>query len=377
MQPQKNNTALGAEFDLSLTRTLVPLKDMSESHLRALLDGLSLDVVCTGQVLFERGHYDGKHIYLLSGSLVLEGNFGIKTFIKGCSTLLPIAHSQPRLVTATAVSDCRVLSLDSERLDKLLAWSQVSDYLQLHFSRQWDLDEDIEWMMTLLKSNLFFKVPPINIEQIFSHLRPQVVYAGDVIIRQGEIGEQCYFIKEGQADVWRNIDGNREHLATIGVGRCFGEDALVNDAARNASIIMKSDGVLMRLEKTDFYCLLKEPQVPVVWLEHFETKRSEGIVAVDVRSEEEYNELHLHGAVNIPLHLLNIKVRMLDKNRPYIFYCNTGRRSKAVVQLLVQQGFQAFALDNCSQLFTQSRWHAMLDSNENFVLKDGAAIKGN
>jgi CRP-like cAMP-binding protein len=377
MQPQKNNAAVSAGFDLSLMRTLVPLKDMSESHLRALIEGLSLDVVCVGQVLFERGYYDGQHVYLLSGSVVLEGNFGIKTYIKGCSTLLPIAHSQPRSVTATAVSDCSILRLDSERLDKLLAWSQVSDYLQLHFSQQWDLDEDIEWMMTLLKSNLFFKVPPINVEHIFSHLTPQVVYAGDVIIRQGEIGEQCYFIKEGKADVWRNIDGNRQHLATIAEGRCFGEDALVNDTVRNASIIMKTDGVLMRLDKTDFYCLLKEPQVPVVSLEHFEAKRNEGIVAVDVRSEEEYNELHLHGAVNIPLHLLNIKVRMLDKNRPYIFYCNTGRRSKAVVHLLVQQGYQALALENCSQLFAQSRWHSMLDSSENFVLKDGGAIKGN
>jgi CRP-like cAMP-binding protein len=372
----ENNINTNTPFDLSLMRTLVPLKDMSESHLRALIEGVSVDVVCTGQALFERGNYDTKHIYLLSGSVVLEGNFGIKTYIKGCSTLLPIAHSQPRLVTATAVSDCSILRLDSERLDKLLAWSQVSDYLQLHYSRQWDLDEDIDWMMAVLKSNLFFKVPPINVEQIFSHLTPQIVYAGDVIIRQGEMGEQCYFIKEGQADVWRNTDGNREHLATISEGRCFGEDALVNDAPRNASIIMKTDGVLMRLDKTDFYCLLKEPQVPVILLEHFEVKRNEGIVAVDVRSEEEYNELHLHGAVNIPLHLLNIKVRMLDKNRPYIFYCNTGRRSKAVVQLLTQQGFQAFALDNCEQLFAQSRWHSMLDSTENFVLKDGAAIKG-
>jgi CRP-like cAMP-binding protein len=377
MQPQKNNTTVDTGFNLSLLQTFVPLKDMSENHLRALIDGVEVDVLCAGQHLFERGSYDGKHLYLLSGTVVLEGNFGTKTYIKGCSTFLPVAHSQPRLVTATAVSDCSILRLDSERLDKLLAWSQVSDYLQLHFSRQWDLDEDIDWITTILKSNLFFKVPPINVEQIFSHLTPQVVYAGDVIIRQGEIGEQCYFIKEGLADVWRNIDDSRQHLATIGIGRCFGEDALVNDTARNASIIMKTDGVLMRLDKADFYCLLKEPQVPIVLLDHFEEKRNDGMVAVDVRSEEEYNELHLQSAVNIPLHLLNIKARMLDKNRAYIFYCNTGRRSRAVVQLLVQQGFQAFALDGCIQLFGQSRWHAMLDSTENFVLKDGVAIKGN
>jgi hypothetical protein len=50
-----------------------------------------------------------------------------------------------------------------ERLDQLLTWSEIADYLQLRISRQRDLDEDIDWMMTVLRSNLFFKAPPINV----------------------------------------------------------------------------------------------------------------------------------------------------------------------------------------------------------------------
>src|SRR5690606_21480031 len=131
---------------------------------------------------------------------------------------------QPRQVTAIAETDCSLLRIANEQLDKLLTWSQVADYLQLNMSRERDLDEDIDWMMTVLRSNLFFKVPPLNVEHIFSRLTPQVVYAGDVIIRQGEIGDRCYFIKEGEAEVIRYQDNKREHLANIGVGRCFGED---------------------------------------------------------------------------------------------------------------------------------------------------------
>src|SRR5690625_7975242 len=89
---------------------------------------------------------------------------------------MPLSPYQPRRETAVAESDGSILRVDSERLDKLLTWSQVSDYLQLNMSRQRDLDEDMEWMLTVLKSNLFFKVPPINVEQIFSRLEPQVVY---------------------------------------------------------------------------------------------------------------------------------------------------------------------------------------------------------
>ena len=376
MQVQKNIIPVHEAFDLSLTRTLVPLKDMSESHLLALVEGVDVEVVCAGQTIFSSGNYDGKHVYLLHGDVILADESGAKILIKGRSSLLPIAHSQPRIVTAIAESDCSVLRLDSERLDKLLAWSQVADYLQLNISRQRDLDEDIDWMMTVLKSNLFFKVPPINVEQIFARLTPQVVYVGDVIIRQGEFGDQCYFIKEGEAEVWRHSDSGRQHLANISVGRCFGEDALVNETVRNASVIMNSDGVLMRLDKQDFYRLLKEPQVTAIALEDFEVKINVGAVAIDVRSEEEYSELHIHGAANIPLNLLGIKSRMLDKARTYIFYCNTGRRSRAAAHLLVQQGYQALALEDCVQLFSLPRWQAMLDNRSNFVLRDGQSVQG-
>ncbi|HEX7763733.1 MAG TPA: cyclic nucleotide-binding domain-containing protein, partial [Cellvibrio sp.] len=261
MQAQKTLQLPPVEFDLNLTRTLVPLKDMSESHLLALLDKSLLETICAGQTLFSAGNYDEQHVYLLHGDVSLIAQDGTRVLVKGRSSLFPIAHQQPRQVTAVAETDCSLLRINSEQLDKLLTWSQVADYLQLNIARERDFDEDIDWMMTVLRSNLFFKVPPLNVEHIFARLTPQVVYAGDVIIRQGEIGDQCYFIKEGEADVTRHQDNKREHLATIGIGRCFGEDALVNEAARNATVMMRTDGVLMRLEKQDFYRLLKEPVV--------------------------------------------------------------------------------------------------------------------
>lgn len=382
MQAQKTTSPPAAtkvppvEFDLNLTRTLVPLKDMSESHLLALLDDAVVETVCAGQTLFTAGSYDAQHVYLLHGDVALVAEDGGRTQIKGRSSLFPIAHQQPRQTTAVAETDCSVLRIDSERLDKMLTWSQVADYLQLIISRERDLDEDVDWMMIVLKSNLFFKVPPLNVEQIFSRLTPQVVYAGDVIIRQGEIGDQCYFIKEGEADVTRHSDNKRQHLATISVGRCFGEDALVNETVRNATVMMRTDGVLMRLDKQDFYRLLKEPSVATLALNELEEHIAKGIVAVDVRSEEEYSEVHLSQAVNIPLNILAIKSRLLAKDKLYIFYCDTGRRSRAAAHLLAQHGYKTLALENCPQLFTQAGAQQFLKDTNNYVLRDGVPVLG-
>lgn len=375
MQAQKSLPMSSLEIDLNLTRTLVPLKDMSESHLLALLANATQDTVYAGQALFTAGSYDGEHVYLLHGDVSLVDAAGARTLIKGRSSLFPIAQHQPRLVTAVAETDCSLLRIDSEQLDKLLTWSQVADYLQLNISRERDLDEDVDWMMTVLRSNLFFKVPPLNVEQIFSRLTPQVVYAGDVIIRQGEIGDQCYFIKEGEADVTRRVDNQREHLAIIGAGRCFGEDALVNEAPRNASVVMRTDGVLMRLAKQDFYRLLKEPSVATLAFAELQEHLAKGAIAVDVRSEEEYSEGHLAQAVNVPLHILAIKARLLNKDKHYIFYCDSGRRSRAAAHLLAQQGYQTLALENCAQLFAQQSNNLMSDT-QNYVLRDGLAVAG-
>lgn len=376
MYAPKNDVSAYRGFDLNLTRTLVPLKDMSESHLLALLEDAVIDVAWAGQTIFSQGQYDSQHIYLLHGDVSLLSDDGSKTLIKGRATLMPIAHHQPRQYTAIAESDCSLLRVNSERLDQLLTWSEVADYLQINIAHQRDLDEDVDWMTRILKSNLFFKVPPLNIENIFERLTSQVVYTGEVIIRQGQMGDQCYFIKEGKAEVSRHHGSSREVLAKISVGRCFGEDALVNETCRNATVTMLTDGVLMVLDKQDFYRLLKEPRVASQSLDQLSSAVSKGAVVVDVRSEEEYNENHLQQAVNIPLHLLSIKSRLLSMNTPYIFYCDTGRRSRAAAHLLALQGYQALALDDCSQLFAQARWACLLNKQDNYVLRDGVAVQG-
>jgi rhodanese-related sulfurtransferase len=48
-----------------------------------------------------------------------------------------------------------------------------------------------------------------------------------------------------------------------------------------------------------------------------------GAQLVEVLPEEEYNQAHLPGAINIPLKKMNKQsIQLLDRSRPVIVYCS-------------------------------------------------------
>ena len=57
----------------------------------------------------------------------------------------------------------------------------------------------------------------------------------------------------------RKVGGVEMPLAELKAGDAFGEEALIVEGVRNATVTMKSDGVLLRLNKEDFIELLREP----------------------------------------------------------------------------------------------------------------------
>ncbi len=378
-QEQAAPVTESVERDISFAKSLVPLNAIGDSHLKELLHNNEAEVVFRDQCLFEAGTYDHKFIYLLHGEVELQFADGQVERIVGGDLVKPIAQQQPRPCRAVAKSDCSVLRVDSEYLDKMLTWSQVAEYLLLDISYQRDLDEDAEWMMTILRSNLFFKVPPTNASIIFDRMKSMKVEAGRAVVREGEIGDKCYFIKSGEAEVKRSPDGMRPPVwvADIGPGRCFGEDALVYETVRNATVVMKTDGELVYITKRDFLKLLKEPKVDLLEAQDLPKALEDGTIFIDVRTEEEYAEGHIEKAVNIPLNLLRIKVRLLDRDTPYVVYCDNGRRSKAAVHLLKQAKFKAIALNGgVRQLKSVGNLDLQVGIRD-YVLRDGKVVNGN
>lgn len=64
-------------------------------------------------------------------------------------------------------------------------------------------------------------------------------------------------------------------------------------------------------------------------------------VLVDVRTDIEYDESHIEGAISIPVETPKVMIeRMLkDKDQRIIVYCQSGNRSKTFKETLTNMGY--------------------------------------
>ena len=171
---------------------------------------------------------------------------------------------------------------------------------------------------------------------------------GEKVVEQDEDGDYFYIIKEGRCLVTRATPANPSgvKLATLSVGDSFGEEALISDTKRNATVTMLSDGLLMRLNKDDFNSLLNEPLLN--WVSYEEGKKlvEDGAIWFDVRLPAEHKAKHIKDSINIPLIFLRMKANSLDNSKKYVIYCDTGRRSSAASFLLNEKDIESYVLQD-------------------------------
>ena len=200
-------------------------------------------------------------------------------------------------------------------------------------------------MTRILQSQAFLQIPPANIQAMFMRMQEVPMRAGQEVVKQGDDGDFYYIIKSGRAKVTRaSKTGSELTLATLKDGDAFGEEALLSEAKRNATVSMETDGTLMRLSKEDFNALLKEPMLNWLSIEQAHAKVQQGARFLDVRLESEHANTGIQGSMNIPLFMLRLKADALDPKVAYVLYCDTGRRSSAAAFLLSERGFQTYVL---------------------------------
>lgn len=332
-------------------RQFVPLNELTQENLRDLAQKTPIEKLAKGKALFHKGDTDNFSYYLLSGEVVLVGDEHKPQHIHGGTgpTRFPLDHHRPRHSTAIAESDITFFRIDNDLLDILLTWDQNAGYMvsEIDVEEEEAEDQGVDWMTMMLRSEIFHRIPPSNIQQVFMKMEAVQFRAGEQVIKQGDEGDYYYFIKSGRVSVTHLTKSGKEiKLAELDAGHGFGEEALISDNKRNANVTMLSDGVLMRMAKEDFVHLLKAPVLHNVDYTQAEQMVNNGEAEwLDVRLESEHKNMHFPDSTNIPLYLLRIKAKTLDKNKKYIVYCDTGRRSSSAAFLLNERGYDACYLD--------------------------------
>ncbi len=337
---------MSKQVSITQLKAFSPLDGLKSDNLNALVKKTKIRSAEPGRILFKEGDSEKRTLYILEGTVDLrEGEQLVASLVGGTDEARnPLAPMLPRRYTAVARDNVDYISIDSDLLDVMLTWDQTGSYEVSELKGETAPSDD--WMTTLLQTKAFHKIPPANIQAIFMRMQQVNYKAGDVVIKQGEDGDYFYVITRGRCVVTRETPLNKEgiRLAELEVGDTFGEEALISEAKRNATVALETDGSLMRLGKDDFNKLLNEPMLDWIDMEEARKVIAGGGKWLDVRLPSEFEAHHEDGALNIPLYFIRLKLNALDPDIRYVVCCDTGRRSSAGAFILNERGFQTHVL---------------------------------
>jgi len=111
----------------------------------------------------------------------------------------------------------------------------------------------------------------------------------------------------------------------------------------------------------------------------FKAMDKSDIILLDVRTEEEFENGHVEGAVNIPVDSLRSRLNELDKDKTIIVYCKVGIRGYIAERILKQNGFKAKNMTGAYNSYSAVEFapgqEAVAKDSDEIVNDKGEALK--
>jgi CRP-like cAMP-binding protein len=336
-------------LDVDRLKRYTPLHNLNDANLERLARRLVIEEVPKGGVVCREGDTDNDSLFLLEGGVELKTHSSSMARVMQAGTpdaYFPVAPGRPRPSTVIATTPVKLFRIDNAALDRAVLLDEVSTTItRLRDSEGERFAGDSEWLEEMMGNPAFRMLPRERLALVLLKFEPRVVKVGAAVIRQGEPGDYYYVIADGRFAVARKDDhGKVQVLSELKRGAVFGEEALLLDAPRNASIIALDDGVVMRLPRAEFEQLLKKPILQYVDVADAQAMLKAGAGLLDVRPEDEYRRGSLKGSRNLPIVELRRRLGELDPTRSYVLVCRTGHQSEAAAFMLTQRGYRVAVL---------------------------------
>jgi cAMP-dependent protein kinase regulator len=151
---------------------------------------------------------------------------------------LALLYNAPRAATIVSDADAHLWSLDRGTFNAIVKGAQM---------RKMDRYEKFLGNVKILAS-----MDPYERSKLAEAFKEETHSAGATIIKEGDEGNCFYLVEEGSAAA---VKGNQE-VMQYAVGDYFGERALLKNEPRAASVIAKSNCVVVSMDRHSFKRLL-------------------------------------------------------------------------------------------------------------------------
>ncbi len=76
--------------------------------------------------------------------------------------------------------------------------------------------------------------------------------AGEIIIKENDMGDAVYILERGRAHVTKQLDSQQVHLGYVEAGEPFGEMSMIDDKPRSATVTAMEETMAREIHRNDF-----------------------------------------------------------------------------------------------------------------------------
>lgn len=332
-------------FDFSLLNHLVPVNQLSDTDKEVLVEYLHLESYQIGQIIFNEGERDNNVFYLYQGEVELKSRSAQRIYLKAGSneSNYPLSQVHPRQYTATALSDTTILRVDKDKLDNMVASCGIKHQENGQGVLVSEVDNDNDWMTSLLSTDLFKTLSANAIQKIFSGVEYFEVENSEVVFTQGDEARFYYYLHTGKCEISRRPTETAQSIIIqkLSSGSFFGEESLIRNTMQDYTVKMLSRGELIKINKDVFKSVLLEICIEKLDIDDLDKLQRDDVVMIDVRFPDEVDIESNRKILNIPYNLIHLEAGKLDRNLEYVVVCGDGVLSQAAAFILAKYGLTA------------------------------------
>ena len=232
---------------LQLLSRIVEFADAHPAEIRALARRVRVNCMPSGRWLVQDGRELGAYLYLVKGQVATRGperHLWAKPFGK-------LAHFYPGCRAAKTLSAAQVLVINADERDFLLARVPPRPAID---------QPAAGWLAAFLNSQMMAELRPAQWQRLLAGFEARQYLRGEDVVSLNDAAAQCFVLEKGHAVVHRGT----KTLAHLGPGDFFGEDALILNCGRTASVTCLTPVLAHAIPRDMFLnCLLKHLVQPV------------------------------------------------------------------------------------------------------------------